>query len=210
MSTGRGLVWLVSRHPPEPQVTGEVSLFGLCWETGWSWPVGDYPSHTCAGRTFTNLVTRSGFKISHHIPHFSSTQSIAALDLGDCNTAYQMETEVCRLRNMTRVTKNASSRAQNREQIFHLGFNTAKTSPDYCICPDPQRDQPLGSANADATASPIRKTTGERKSEAVRRSEEGGEQTPAAQWLARDQLGSSDLLFALREELEAVEDVRSP
>lgn len=49
-----------------------------------------------------------------------------------------------------------------------------------------------------------------RKSAAACRSEEGGEQTLAAQWLARDQLGSSDLLFALREELEATEDVRSP
>lgn len=98
-----------------------------------------------------------------------------------------------------------------------MGFNTAKTSPDYCICPDPQRDQSLRSANADVTASQIRKTGGGRKSAATGRksaaacrSEEGGEQTLAAQWLARDQLGSSDLLFALREELEATEDVRSP
>lgn len=74
--------------------------------------------------------------------------------------------------------------------------------------PDPQRDQPLGSANATATASRLGKPVGGEKSAAAHRWEEGGEQTPAAQWLAGDQLSSSDLLFALQEELEAVEDIR--
>lgn len=96
MSTGRGLVWpvpAVSHSPPEMQITGEVSLLGLCWKTDWSFPAGDYLPQTCAGRTFTALATRPGFKISHHSLQFSShsvqSLTIAALGLGGCNTAQQ-------------------------------------------------------------------------------------------------------------------------
>lgn len=115
---------------------------------------------------------------------------------------------------MLKSTRNASSRAQNREQTFHL-LNTTKPTPGCWGHPDPQRNQPLGSVNATASAFQLGKPPGGRKSvaagrksAAAHRSKERGEQNPAAQWLARDQLGSSDLLFTLQEELEAVENIR--
>jgi len=51
---------------------------------------------------------------------------------------------------------------------------------------------------------PAQKTIGRGEE---RGSKEGGEQNPAAPWLAEDQLSSSDLLFVLQEELEAVENI---
>lgn len=78
----------------------------------------------------------------------------------------------------------------------------------------PEESNPWGAANATAAASRLGKPAGGRrsaaagrKSVAARRLEEGGERTPAARWLAGDQLGSSDLLFTLQEELEAVENI---
>lgn len=80
--------------------------------------------------------------------------------------------------------------------------------------PIPREINPWGAANATAAASRLGKPAGGRKSAAAgrksvaaRRSEEGGGRTPAARWLAGDQLGSSDLLFTLQEELEAVENI---
>lgn len=110
--------------------------------------------------------------------------------------------------------QDASSRARNREQTFHSAPDTAKPTPGCWGPPDPQRDQPLGGCKRNGGCIPAWKTSGREEEcssweeeRSGRRSEEGGGRTPAAQWLAGDQLGSSDLLFTLQEELEAVENI---
>lgn len=105
-----GLVWpvlAVLHSPPELQITGEMSLFGLCWKTEWSLPAGAYLPQTRAGCTFTALATRSSFKITHRSPQFSSHSvqflTIASLGLGGCSSVQQRETEVCRVKEHAKV-----------------------------------------------------------------------------------------------------------